>query len=71
MIRSASNRGAPSMAVSTISATSTRTPKNSENQSATRKTSDLTLRSRLLPVAIVLSVTSRAGVVAVLISRPA
>ena len=44
-----SNRGAPSIAVSMMSATSTMIPKNRENQRAIRKTSDTGVLSLLLP----------------------
>ena len=71
MIRFASKRPAPWMAVSTIRVTSTITPKNRENQSRQRKTRDFVVLSRLLPVAMVLVVTSRAVAEMVLISRPA
>ena len=42
------------MAVSTISTSSTMTPKNRENHSSPRKTSEATLRSLLRPEAIAL-----------------
>ena len=54
VISAESKRTDPSIAVETISTISTITPKNSENHRAPRKTSDPTLRSLLLPVAMAL-----------------
>ena len=65
-----SNLGAPAIAVSMMSATSTMIPKNRENQRASRKISDPGVFSLLFPVAT-LRVTVRAVWVAMLISRPA
>ena len=59
------------MAVVTISASSTRMPKNSETHSPIRKINDRGVRSRLLPVAIVVVTVAAAVDVATLISRPA
>ena len=59
MRRAESKRADPSIAVSTMSTSSTMTPKNRENHSSPRKTSEETLRSLLRPAEIA-SVTSRA-----------